>query len=457
MFQRHRIERILESRGFFVAAVVVFFAASLGLRLWWVLWIQPPGEAIYSDMVGYVDRAQDLVKGEQVRNPYLAVVAYGAHYFYSLQMIVFGPENYKAMSIVGALLSAVTVAVVMIVSRFCFRCVWLPYIVGLLCTIWYPVIVYTGFFSTELPYSFFMYVSVLVSFWLLRTNKPTIVAAIAGIVYAVGFAIRPQLMMTALLFMVWAVIRRKRFSAFRWRLLAAFAIPVIVVAGFSMYRYHYFTGRYALISGNGPVNRLFASSWYKRIVCEMDEYGGVRRTRKFQPPSARNLGYTEQFKFEGYIGDAEILDAERKRYWSQLTFGERAGLMCRNVLLLAYFNTMWPERNHAKDGWRKSLFESWPGLVQYYVFPLAFVGFFAMFFRLNVYLEILSLHYITMLYTALMYIGEIRYRIPYDFLLIMLAVYAVGILTGLEPKEESQDAFAMLRRVFRPLGCLLTS
>lgn len=457
MFQRQRLEEILKSRGFFLAALIAFFTLSLLVRLWWTLSVQPPAKALYSDMLGYTDRAQDLVKGQQVRNPYLGVVAYGAHYFYAAEMLVFGPENYKAMSVVGAVLSAVTVALVMAAARFCFNFVWGPYLVGLLCAIWYPAIVFTGFFSTELPFSFFLYLSILLSFWLLWTRRPALVAVIAGVAYAAGFAIRPQLLMTFLLFFVWVVIRRNKITAFRWRWLPAFALPVIIVVVFSVYRYHYFTGRYALISSNSAVGRLLASSRYKRIVCEMDEFGGVRRTRKFQPPSARDLGYTEQFKFEGYIGDSVILNAERKRYWSQLAFSEKAKLTCRNVLLLAYLNTMWPERNHAKQGWRKTVFEFWPGLVQYYVFPLAIVGLAVLLFRLNIYLEIVALHFITILYAALMYIGEIRYRIPYDFVFIMLAVYALAVLTRLEHKDSPQDIFTKLGRLFSPVGRLLSS
>lgn len=452
-----RITGIPASEKRFVAALILVFALSLALRLTWTLYVQPPEKAIYSDMVGYVDRAQDLVRGEQVDDPYLAVLAYGAHYYYAVLMEIFGTENYKAISVVNAVLSALTVLIVMVSARFCFRCIRVAYVVGLLCAIWYPMIVYTGFFSTELPYSFLLYLSILLSFWYLRTRRPTLVAVIAGVIYAVGFAIRPQLMMTIVLFSLWVVVRRKRLRAFRWRSLAALLIPVVAVVVFSMYRYHHLTGRYALISGNGPVNRLFASSRYKRIVCNMDQSDGTKRQRKFQPPSARNLGYTEIFSFEGYIGDAGILDAERKRYQSQLTCGEKVGLMCRNVLLLAYFNTMWPERNHARRGWRKEVFEFWPGLVQYYVFPLAFVGFVVLLFRLNIYLEIFALHYITMLYTALMYIGEIRYRVPYDFILIALAAYAVVVLTRLEPKEQSQDCFAALGRVLRPVGRILSS
>ncbi len=452
-----RAREILGSKKCFAIAMILVFALSFWVRLWWTLSVQLPGEAIYSDMVGYIDRAQDLVRGEQVRDPYLAVVAYGAHHYYFILMKVFGAESYIAISIVNAVLSALTVVIVMASAKLCFRSVWLPYVTGFLCATWYPAIVYTGYFSTELPYSFFMCFSILLWFWYLRTRRPTLVAVAAGVVCGMGFAIRPQFMMTIIMFVVWAIVRRAHFERFRWTALAAFAVPIVMVAGFSMYRYHYFTGRHALISGNGPVNRLFASSRYRRIVCDMDQHDGTRRERRFQPPSARNLGYTEVFEFEGYIGDAEILNAERKRYWSELSVKDKLGLLCRNVLLLAYWNTMWPERNHAKEGWRKTIFEFWPGLVQYYVFPMAFVGFIILLFRLNVYLEIYALHYITMLYTALMYIGEIRYRVPYDFVLIVLAVYAVAVMCGFEQRGKSQDVFAVLRRVLRPVSKVLTS
>ena len=426
--------------------ILLVFGISLSVRLWWTLKVQPPGETIYSDMSGYINRAKNLLTGAQAREQGIGVIAYGGHYFYAAQMAILGIENYKAMSIVGAVLSALTVVAVTISARMTFASVWGSYCMGILGTAWYPMICFTGYFSTELPYCFFMSLSILLTLWFLKTGRG---ALMTGIVYAMGFTIRPQLIMTAILFWVWLFLRRSHLNRFQWRSFIYLIVPMAAIAGFSMYRHHYFTEQIALISGNAPVNRLFASSEYKRIICEMEYADGNVRTRTLQPPSARNLGYTEVFRFKGYLGDSKILNAERHRIWSQYSWKKKLSLCWRNVALLAYKNTMWPERDRAKEGWRKAVFDFWPSLMQYYVFPLAFLGFLMLFFRLNIRMEIFAMHYLTVLYAAFMYIGEIRYRVPYDFVLIVLMLQAVLVLLKLEPKSAGQDYFGLSRVFFR--------
>ncbi|MHC5115875.1 MAG: DUF4350 domain-containing protein, partial [Planctomycetota bacterium] len=437
-----RLYSFFEHKRTFLAFLILFFLISLSIRLWWTLEVQPPGETIYSDMSGYINRAKNLLTGEQAREQGIGVIAYGGHYFYALQMALMGIGNYTAMSIVGAVISALTVVIVTVSARMTFKSVWGGYLTGILAAVWYPIVCYTGYFSTELPYCFFMSLSILLTLWFVRSGRG---AFLTGIIYAIGFSVRPQLIMTAILFWIWLLLRRSQIPKFQWRSFIYLIIPMVAIAGFSMYRHHYFTGRIALISGNAPVNRLFASSEYKRIVCEMEYADGVYRKRTLQPPSARNLGYNEVFHFKGYLGDSKTLGAERNRIWSQYSWQKKLSLYWRNVALLAYKNTMWPERDRAKEGWRKGVFVFWPGLMQYYVFPMAFLGFLTLFFRLNLRLEIFAIHYLTMLYTALMYIGEIRYRVPYDFVLIILMIQAVLVILKLEPKIAVQDYFGLSR------------
>ena len=77
-----------------VVALIVIFLISFAVRLGWVLMVQHPKDAIYSDMKGYVTRAQQLISGTQARDHNLTVLPYGTHYLYALEMLVFGKENY---------------------------------------------------------------------------------------------------------------------------------------------------------------------------------------------------------------------------------------------------------------------------------------------------------------------------------------------------------------------------
>ena len=50
------------SRGFAVGAVSMFGLA-LAVRVAWTTFVQPPDEVVYSDMAGYVTRAQQWLAG----------------------------------------------------------------------------------------------------------------------------------------------------------------------------------------------------------------------------------------------------------------------------------------------------------------------------------------------------------------------------------------------------------
>jgi hypothetical protein len=64
-------------------------------------------------------------------------------------------------------------------------------------------------------------------------------------------------------------------------------------------------------------------------------------------------------------------------------------------------------------------------VVKYLLAPLSLLGFLTLLRRRNDGVEWLALHGFTMLFAAARYFGEIRYRVPYDPLLFVLATIAV--------------------------------
>jgi hypothetical protein len=214
--------------------------------------------------------------------------------------------------------------------------------------------------------------------------------------------------------------------------------PILAVTTFSFIRHHQITGRYHLISDNGTVGTFFASTRYRNITAIGTRKDGSRKAGSFQPSATRQLGYTKGFAFYGYIANAEILDKERKRFLKSLSIFQRLSLIKRNISLLAFHNTLWPELDQAKFGWRKFFLIIWGEMVQYLLIPFAFFGLMTLILYRNLSFEIVSLHVVTMIYTAAFYLGGIRHRIPYDSILVMLAVQGIMVLLKLETKHEKQ-------------------
>lgn len=79
------------TRGWDRVAVACILIGGL-LRLVWGLVVHPPIDYVYSDMAGYVERAQDLAAGETPRR----VDAFwppGTHMLLAVPLRLFGPDR----------------------------------------------------------------------------------------------------------------------------------------------------------------------------------------------------------------------------------------------------------------------------------------------------------------------------------------------------------------------------
>ena len=88
-----------EQRWFFA-----IFLAALAVRLEWNLVEHPPGDYIYSDMNGYVQRADRLLANPTEPSEYAAFFPFGTHVMIAACKLVFGKENFGAVAILYALI-----------------------------------------------------------------------------------------------------------------------------------------------------------------------------------------------------------------------------------------------------------------------------------------------------------------------------------------------------------------
>ncbi len=343
-------------------------------------------------------------------------------------MKLFGVNGLAAMAVVQSVASALIAPLTALAGAYVFARRRPALLAGLLVALWYPQFLYVGYFSSETPYAFFLALSLWAT---LRAGFTGRGGLLAGLATGIAFTIRPQIILTVALLGLWAIFRRRELPGFRLRTAVAFALPLVAILAFSTWRYHRITGEWHLISDNGSVGRLFASTEYKRIesyfVAKSSrgkkdrEYG----QRMFQPPATRQIGNRETFRFEGYIADDKILTAERKRFLADKTPLYRLWLLQRNIPLLVYRNQNWPEKNAPKGVVRAVPYHVWPVGEKLVLAPLALVAMFLLTRRKNLALEVIALHVLTMIYAAAMYFAEVRYRMPYDPALLLLCIFAV--------------------------------
>ncbi len=428
--------RFWDSDRFFTACLVGFTAIAAALRWWWISDVQDPADTIYSDMKSYVTAARQAITGEEdPRDIYPSCFPYGMPWLLAAQMRLFGLEAYGVMAATHAALGAAVTPFAMLTARRVFPSPLGFVLTGLVVSLWYPQLVYVGFFTSEVPFA----CAVTASLWLgtrfLQTGRG---ALVTGLVHAVGFTIRPQLLLTALLFVAFAVWRRERALDLGLRKLALFVLPVALVVGFSAARHYAITGDVALVSANGPLGRFFADTSYKTIKARQTLPSGRIRVKEFTPPArSSRLGFREAYHFEGWRCDASKLEPERRRVVRSKGWLYRPYLIQRNVRLLFFDNALWPERKETRrPPWRKDMLET-AAWMAYGLLPLSALGLLTLVFRRRPGLELAGLHVATMVFAAAFYFGEVRYRVPYDAVLILLAVQGVLGLTRGPPQDRA--------------------
>ena len=155
----------LKSRNRRIVFIVTLFIIALAIRLWWSIFIAPPEDSIFSDMEGYVQRAQTLVLRGELRQYYYAVLPYGTHYLYGVEMLLWGTCAYAAMAINNAIFAAVGVVAITIASSYIFGWGRAVMVMGGLASIWYPLVSYNGYFSSEVPFAGLLYLAILGTFY----------------------------------------------------------------------------------------------------------------------------------------------------------------------------------------------------------------------------------------------------------------------------------------------------
>jgi hypothetical protein len=199
---------------------------------------------------------------------------------------------------------------------------------------------------------------------------------------------------------------------------------------FAAARYHHLSGQVGLISDNDALQRLFADTSIASVESWERLPDGSTRGFAFTPPGKFTLAETELYRFEGYIGDREKLGAARRRRTAGVPWTARVSRWARNAGLLVSPDFVWPEVERAKRGWRQRLHE-WMQPMLRWILPLAFVGLVGAAIRPRPVVVIAVAHLVTSAFSAALYFGEARYRVPYDAFVFVLAVSGLVVLVRL--------------------------
>ncbi|NVB43275.1 glycosyltransferase family 39 protein [Pseudenhygromyxa sp. WMMC2535] len=462
--------------------VLCLFLAALVVRVNWNLLVHPLDGFLYSDMRGYDGRADALLDHPFSSREYDAFFPFGTAWVLAAIKYVFGRDNYVVIGVIWAIFGASIVAACYAIADRVMgeRVRWVAPAVGVFLVFYYPLIAIGGYVLSELPFSFCMTMSLLLLLRVVDEGRYRD-ALLLGFTLGCGCLIRSQLTASIALiggyWLITRLLRPRPFAKLTWKHIVCVGIPLALLLGMSAVRFHIHTGRRGLVSENSTINLVFGRCHNKGIYSRPDGKG--HGTVRFAPPpliqfEAHSERHPESFfqiksvwadhpepfpevdgfavdgfgcrkrgcklpgseiEYKGYIGDGDIQMTIVEECVRRAGFKRQAYFTLSHWAMLWKYNRMWPDdanpkpRPKAKDeGW-KALQQRWAkihrGLL---MIPALFGLFFALAPRRRPKEALVSLNLWALLVIAGIWLGGIRFRMPYDPIIVLLAGFSYGFL-----------------------------
>jgi hypothetical protein len=402
-------------RGLAVEAAVLFVFA-LGVRLIWVSLVESPYNNIWSDMGGYVQRGLQAAYGEGDPAPqFVTFCPPGTHLLLAAEMLALGWKHHAPILALHCAWGAVVAPCAMLLAARVVPRPWMAIAFGVVVAVWQPLLTFSGYFSSEQ----FDAALLALGSWLLVRHVESGRGTIAlGASTALAYLVRPQVVLTAALLAAGAVflVIDKPAGAPRlrpWRLAVALSILGVAVV-FGAVRYQTITGHSGLISDNSAMMRLFADTNYSKVRSDQGYF--------FEAPSKVQVGERRELAVTGYVGQPTPIERARQEEVRRMTLGARVRRFGWNMSLLFSGNNLWPENAHLRNRWRRAFNDGAKFLFLALVCPLAVVGSLSCAWRPRTALVVATAQVFTALVVAGFFLGECRYRVPYDPFFLLLAL-----------------------------------
>ncbi len=440
--------------------------AALAIRMLWVHGIHPPQEHIWSDMGGYVGRAERLVREPFGKFPDEAFYPLGTHYLLALPLAIFGAKQYVAAATWWGLLSTAIVPIAYFLGgRLHGGAGWsalehggappeepdpddedayaayethamanaVARVGALFVAVYYPLLSYTGWFLSEVPAALFIAAAALGTL-MLADHGRTRDAVWLGVVVTIGAAVRPQILLgygMVLLFVLW---RRRQFPALRWWKLSLTLVPVAFMIGFSLFHSHHHTGRATVLAQNGGLNRAFGRCHPIEIKARGAMFGppslgALHRNEQADPDTWLKLKPARGIRLtvRGRIWDEHLMNELADRCVEETGYARQAYYAMSHILLLWGWNVGWPDTG--QKPWRYHM-RGWTRANLVVFLPAALVAMALGLRRRWARHGLTGMWIWSLLLTVALVFGSPRLRTPYDAILIVLGLDMYGRFAG---------------------------
>ncbi len=412
---------------------LVSVVAGIIVRIVWGLVIHPPFDHLYSDMGGYVERAQRLATGAGLQR-FDAFFPPGTHMVLAGPMTLFGTE--RAGLWAGAVLWCALSAAIPLFAWRLARLLLTPAaaaLTALFCAFWPLYITYGGFFTSETPSLAFLLASLWAGYRAVRLSgwQAGWLGLTAGLLGGVAVANRPQLILNLAVLAVPLLFRLRRQAL---ALAGIVAGSALILAGTALHN-SAAAGKPTGLSENAGLN-----FWIGQ--CDVHDVTTVDPARNitftFGSPVWAQLGRGGSYYFEGpLVWDQGFF------YEMGLRCIEKEGLghvrvLARNVLNMSATTVPWPQVN---EDWQRVVVRA-SNLAYSLLLPLVVLD--SVFVRRRASGRspgetVMLLQLACVLLVAIFFFGDPRVRSSYDVFGLALLAARIADRFGLDEPGEKPD------------------
>ncbi len=421
--------------------LVAVGAVALAARLVLALVIHPPFSFVKSDAAGYIFRAQDLLAGDFSADPAVTFFPYGthfpvsythlrAHFLLAAVLGAFGGAEWS-VGLVWALFGTAAVVFSLLSAEELIgdrpRAVL---VVGLVLALYPPWVAHTGFALSETPTTCAIAAAAWFGLRLAKRGRWHDALGV-GVAIALGTTLRPQLLVSVVFLAIAFLWRRRELKGLSWKSAVAVALPIALVLGFSAERIRYHTGERGLVSTNGAFNLALGRCHAHTLIAARSDNSTFRppsflRLWRFReqsgvdPIPALDPAITPELSFDGKLWEQAPARALAKRCVAETGPWRQVKYSLSHVFLLWAYNVPWPTKGPiAMATSIAHPIVLVPGLVLALLASLR---------RRHALALTLSAHIFALFAVAAIFFGEARLRMPYDGIIVLLAVWAYGDL-----------------------------
>ncbi|MBW2456591.1 MAG: hypothetical protein JRI68_18885 [Deltaproteobacteria bacterium] len=415
------------------------FVAALAARLLWTLYLHPPSLYVYSDMEGYVLRAERFLAEPLGSWPDAALYPFGTHYLLALCGWVFGSVKHTGTAVVFAALGAGLAPLCFcLTGRLVTGPSWpaaadgsapgqlftIARVAGWLAVAYYPLLSLTGYYLSETPYALLLTAAALLTLRLADLGRARD-AWLLGVVVALGITFRHQLLLGLAMVLLFALWRRRSLPRLRLGLLVPVVLPIAIVLLAAAARTHHHSGRVSLVSQNASLNRVFGRCHYKLVR---------GRDATFGPPSFDLLDqWAHRYPWQPLkllpakglelrvpvpLTDVDALNDVADDCVAHTGLVRQARYALSHVALL-WVDAGWPDGSQPR--WLGAA-QSWRRVHLVLLFVPLWITLFAGLGKGRAREGLLGLYVWSLVLLAMLFFGSGRIRAPYDGIIIALAI-----------------------------------